>query len=65
MPYTKCQALPAADGGFPQHGHDAEVDPRTGNGRADPGGDGHMHEIIEWHVQPSDDGHTHALECDR
>lgn len=65
MPARLCLALPAADGGYPQHEHPALVDPRTGNGRADPGnGDGHMHTIIGWKVQPADDGHDHELDCD-
>jgi hypothetical protein len=57
---TKCFAL---SGGADEHTHDVWIDPRTGNGRADPGGNGHMHEIIRWNVQPADDGHTHALAC--
>jgi hypothetical protein len=65
MPYQRCVAEPAANG-YPAHAHVAWIDPRTGNGRADPaeGGDGHTHEIIARVVQPSDDdGHTHALNC--
>ena len=60
MPYTRC----TAEGH--DHRHVAYVDPRTGNGRADPvpEGDGHMHEIIAWIVLPGGaDSHAHDLVC--
>ncbi len=59
MSYLRCQAMPAADG----HDHVAYVEPETGNGRTDPGGSGHMHRIIAWHVDAGDDGHVHELQC--
>jgi hypothetical protein len=60
MPYEHRVAL-AAPWGAPAHNHDAWLDPRTGNGRTDPGPDGHVHAIHGWKVQEAEDGHTHEL----
>jgi hypothetical protein len=59
MPYQRCTAT----GG--DHEHVAYVDPRTLNGRADPGPDGHEHEIVRGVVEAGGhDGHTHVLTCE-
>lgn len=62
MSYAVCLA---AEGGT-DHSHVAFIDPRTGNGRTDPGPDGHVHEIIRRDVQAGGaEGHSHPLvDCD-
>jgi hypothetical protein len=59
---TRCLAL-ASPGAAGAHEHVAWIDPRTGNGRTDPGPDGHVHRIVNWHADVAEDGHGHAIAC--
>jgi hypothetical protein len=54
------RTLAAADG----HTHCASLD-AEGNGKTDPGPDGHWHAVVELELLPAPDGHTHELGAER